>query len=395
MRRRVAAVALSALVLAACQLADEESADGEPTWVDAWQAAPAGTVPNACAARPAVTGLVAGAARNQTLRMTLRASTRGSHARLRLSNRFSDEPLIIKHVTLARRATGAAITPGTILNARFDGRRDVTIPPGADATSDPINISVDPDRALTVSIAVHDSSALTWHPIGPETTYVSRAGSGDRTLDLRGTAFTARLRAYPVLAGLEVRAPKPTTAIVAFGDSLTEGGAGTPDSNWVEVLGERLRDARRPFTVVNAGITCNSLLRGNDTIGPKGSDRFQADVVDRVGASHVVLFLGTNDLGAPASAIIDALRQLARRARAAGIKPIGATLLPSDRTVRATVNRWIRTTTELDGYIDFDAVVRSKSNPAVMNPRYRADAIHPNARGHVAMGNAIKLSLFE
>jgi lysophospholipase L1-like esterase len=81
---------------------------------------------------------------------------------------------------------------------------------------------------------------------------------------------------------------------------------------------------------------------------------------------------------------------------------IGATIIPRrDGPIpvkdaqRAAVNEWIRTTPLLDGFIDFDAAVRSTTNPEQMNPNFAVDDIHPNTRGQIAMGNAIDLSLFD
>jgi lysophospholipase L1-like esterase len=172
----------------------------------------------------------------------------------------------------------------------------------------------------------------------------------------------------------------------------------------MDILAARLRAAGKPRSVVNAGISCNALTIGDGNVGPKAADRFREDVVNRAGVGYVIIFEGTNDIygGQPASAVIAALTTLAARARAAGIKAIGATILPrTDGPIpvkdehRATVNQWIRTTPLLDGVIDFDAVIRSAANPEQMNPGYGSDNIHPNTRGHIAMGNAIDLSLFD
>ncbi len=284
----------------------------------------------------------------------------------------------------------------------FGGARAVTIPAFSELISDELEVAARPDKPIAVSIAVIADGGPTWHPLGPETSAATPAELGDRTHEVRGSSFQLRIRSYVVLAGLEVRAVEPTTAIVAFGDSLTDGGVGTVTTNWVERFAARLRAARRPFAVVNAGIECNALLRGGGPVAPKAADRFDADVLDRTGVSHVIVFLGTNDLySGTAAEITAALEGLAQRARAKGIRVIGATLLPrtgiaaGPETTRRAVNQWIRTTDAYDTFIDFDAVIRSRTAPSAMNPSYNGDDIHPNDKGHVAMGNAVNLALFE
>jgi lysophospholipase L1-like esterase len=208
---------------------------------------------------------------------------------------------------------------------------------------------------------------------------------------------------YVVLTGLEVRTAAPARAIVALGDSITDGGGAPPESRWAGVLSHRLRAAGLGYSVVNAGIACNDLTMTSQLGGLRTADRLKADVLDRVGVSHVILFEGTNDIygGVPARQVTDALSALAVRIRAAGLRVIGATIIPRDAppspaldAVRRAVNTWIRGARVFDGVIDFDAVIRSADDPSRMNPAYNGDNIHPNVAGHIAMGDAINLDLF-
>ena len=173
-----------------------------------------------------------------------------------------------------------------------------------------------------------------------------------------------------MVSGLQVRTPSPTTAIVAVGDSLTEAGP-MPADHWLDILGDRLKRSGTRRATVNAGISCNRVLTSTPGGGPSATSRFAADVLARQGVSHVLLFEGVNDLtsGATADALIAAITDMATRARAAGIHVIGATLFPrngapaSQRLQRRALNRWIRTTDVLDGYLDFDRVIRDPLTP--------------------------------
>ena len=52
---------------------------------------------------------------------------------------------------------------------------------------------------------------------------------------------------------------------------------------------------------------------------------------------------------------------------------------------------------EIDGCIDFDAVMRSANDPEALNPIYlfENDWLHPNALGYRTMGESVKLKLFK
>jgi len=169
--------------------------------------------------------------------------------------------------------------------------------------------------------------------------------------------------------------------------------------------------------VANQGIGCSRLLY--DICGPNGESRTDRDVIAVTGATHLILALGINDLGFPtftgitaqvvsADDIIAGLTQVVQRAHAKGLKVIGATLTPMERSVsafpnyftpenevkRQAINRWIRTTRTLDGVADFDAVLRDPAHPTFLRQEYSSsDGLHPNDAGYQAMANAIDLSL--
>jgi lysophospholipase L1-like esterase len=368
-------------------------------WVEAWQAPPSTTVPNGCGGSGREAALPGNRASSQTLRFAVRPGAGGVAVRIRLSNRYGATPLRIRRVTVGIQATGANAAPRTLGAVAFTGASAVEIPAAGETTSDALTMRVDPARNLIVSIALQSGGVLTWHPIATGTAVATGPGTGDHTNEPSAHAYTYALHSYPVLAGIEVRAPENVGAIVALGDSLTDGASGRPNRHWVDILGARLRAAGAPASVVSSGIACNTLTRMITYGGQPAATRFGTDVLQRSGVSHVIIFEGTNDLaiGATAPAIIDALRALAARAHAAGLKVIGATIIPAPAggSRRHTVNDWIRTTDVFDGVIDFDAVMRSASNPDRLNPSYdTGDHVHPNTAGHVAMGNAIRLALF-
>ncbi|HIE94256.1 MAG TPA: hypothetical protein EYQ83_15860 [Acidobacteria bacterium] len=154
-----------------------------------------------------------------------------------------------------------------------------------------------------------------------------------------------------------------------------------------------------------------------DPVPPVGSipgvERLQRDVLSLAGVTHLVLFLGTNDLRRDATAeqVIAGLEEIVGRAKARGLSVIGATIIPRNpeprgfpanlgfgaarNAERHTINEWIRSNDDLDGVLDFDEVLQDAVNVDLINPVYDCDGIHPNVLGYAALGRAIELAAFD
>ena len=174
-----------------------------------------------------------------------------------------------------------------------------------------------------------------------------------------------------LLSRVDVVAPDATGAIVAFGDSITDGARSTPDTNsrWPDQLARRLQAQGIKMGVLNAGIGGNRVL--SEAAVPAGVDaravgaginalaRFERHVLSLPGVTHVIVLEGINDIGnarqnpTPTAAdLIAAHKQLIEQAHARGIKIIGATLTPfwgaayyteAGEAKRQALNEWIRT----------------------------------------------------
>jgi uncharacterized protein (TIGR03437 family) len=135
------------------------------------------------------------------------------------------------------------------------------------------------------------------------------------------------------------------------------------------------------------------------------------DVLGRAGATHIIFLEGTNDIGsesATSATVIAGDQQVIDNAHAAGLKIIGATILPrggegawtsTQEQQRLAVNDWIRHQANFDGLIDFDTLmkgsVNAKSGLPEIPPKWGCwDGVHPNSAGYAAMAAFIDLSLF-
>lgn len=355
---------------------------------------------------------------NQTLRQIVHTSIGGSRARVILSNGFGTSPLTIAAAHIALRNKEAAIMPGSDRTLTFSGRPSITIPAGAIVYSDPVDLRVPPLADLAIDLYLpgdtNTPSPLTMHNGAFQTNHISQTGNhvGMTTLPLVATT-----QSWFLLSRVEVMAPESVGAVVAFGDSITDGTRSTPDTNnrWPDHLARRLtaRPNNVEIGVLNAGIAGNRVLsEGAFSAGINALARFERHVLGQAGVTHVVVLEGINDIGQArqnptptAEDIIAGHTQLIERARTRGLKIYGATLTPFEganyftregEAKRQLVNQWIRTSKAYDAVIDFDAATRDPANPTRFLAQYDSgDHLHPNDAGYQAMANAIDLALFK
>ena len=377
-------------------------------WTGTWGTAPAGPPPE--------TSLQTFT--DQTVRLMVHTSTGGNRVRIRVSNEMGAMPLTIGAARIGLRAGGSDVAAGSDRALTFGGRAFVTIPPGAPAVSDPVELNVPALSDLAVSLYLPGTvQATTIHSLALQTNYVSLPGNFTAAPSL---PVQRTITLWPFLTEVDVDSTGPT--IVTLGDSITDGTRSTPDTNnrWPDWLARRLQTERDPvlglnarFGVVNRGISGNRLLGNspNTLAGRSALERFDRDVLATAGVRYLVVLIGINDIGnssatnpVTAEDLIAGYRQLINRARAKGISVIGATLTPFEgagyyspekEVVRQAVNNWIRNNDEFDAVIDFDRATRDPAHPARLLPAYDSgDHLHPNDLGYQAMGNAVPLGLF-
>jgi len=407
----VAIVASISFALGACSTAPVGSAastQGE-IWVATWGASETAPAPNATAYQ------------NQTLRLIAHTTLGGDQVRVRISNAFGSKPLVIGAASVALRAEGAGLAAGSSRPLMFSGRSTVTIPPAAVVLSDAVALTVPTQGNLAISLFLpSETGGPTVHPLATQTSYVS--GPGNFVTHDEAAPFTQTLQTWPFLSGVEVRGTAGARVIVTFGDSITDGARSTLDANrrWPDYLTRRLQAAGENIAVVNQGISGNRILHdalgGRPAFGPNALSRFDRNVIAVTGATHVVVLIGINDIGmgspernaaetVSAHDIIAGLRQLAMRARARGLKVIGATLTPFEGAAyftaqgeekRQAVNAWIRSARDFDGFVDFDAATRDPANLTKLMPAYDSgDHLHPSDAGYEAMAKSIDLKVFD
>nr|WP_246321822.1 SGNH/GDSL hydrolase family protein [Nocardioides panzhihuensis] len=350
---------------------------------------------------------------DRSVRNLVHNSLGGSGVRITLSNVFGDRPVTFASAHLGLAGDGAAVVPGTNRPVTFGGADEVTVAPGTEVLSDPVDATVPADTTLAVSFhVVGESGPITGHDVATQTSYVSGTAGDDVAGQESGTSFTTQISSWYWVESVVVEKPRRVRTAVLFGDSITDGNGSTVGANrrYPDVLADRVATSRFAgrFGVMNEGISANRVL-ADSSGGERALDRFRRDVLEQPGVATVVVLAGINDIrwdqADEASDLIVAYRDLIAQAHAEDVCVVGATLTPyeggsrytpaRDR-IRAAVNDWIRTSGEFDGVADFDAATRDPARPARFLPAYDSgDHLHPGDAGYAAMAEAVDLSLLD
>jgi lysophospholipase L1-like esterase len=370
-------------------------------------------------------------ASDQTFRLIVRPDIWGKQTRIRLSNAFGSKPVTFDSVEIGLQQSGAALVPGTNRTVSFKAKTRITVGPGGSAVSDPVRLPFikDPNdkmlvgRRLAVSFHVSgDTGPMTWHAKALTTSYISPPGSGDKAADETEKAFPYSSTSWYFLDALDMTAPAATKAIVAFGDSITDGTASTinGDDRWPDVFARHVHALYGDrFSVVNAGIGGNMVIGPADykanpfAGGPAATQRLDRDVISLSGVKAVIWLEGINDFGnagAKPEDVENGVRAVVKqlRAKIPGVRVSMATLTsaldstnggygaPAINDKRQAYNQFIRSAGIFDDVIDFDAVTidaktgelkaEYQPNSSVGGP---GDKLHPNRAGYMAMGLSI------
>ena len=350
-----------------------------------------------------------------TLRYRLVLSSGGDGVRVRFSNESGDAPLHIAGASVGLAAGGKAddARPGTLIPLTFGGRREIRIPVGAPAISDPVHLKTSALTELVVSLFVPDGVRLI------------AAGGGAMSLGPGDQTRAAHLQdAKPapgrsVVSAVLVSSESRPLVVVALGDSITDGSRSSPDAlhSWPEALQRRITAKLGPnrIAIVNAGIAGNRVLLPG--MGISALARLERDALNVPGVTHIVLLEGINDIGLShfhpffgpqpelrPEDLIAGYQQIIARAHLRGVKVIGGTLMPwigastysaEKEVTRQAVNHWIRTSGAFDAVIDFEAAMMDAKNPGHIRADLETgDHLHPNDLGYRTMADAIDLKIF-
>jgi lysophospholipase L1-like esterase len=377
----------------------------------------------------------------QSFRFIVLPTTDATQERVHFSNRLGTTPVTIGAARLAVAVNvGPAIDPTRDAPLTFSGATSITLSPGQEVVSDPVNISYNFGEKLAVSMYVQGTfPPLTEHSSEFQINFQNASGGGNVTTDTTGASMSAPMTDWLLLSEIDAYGSYQGSVAI-FGSSSVDGhnssfgdtnsyptanvSIPTQDndrpSDW---LARQMRAAGYRVGVSNAGLLASAA--GGAGGGADGVDRMQHDVLQLPNIKAVVIYYGGIDLRADcleADEVENALTNMVQQANAVGVRVILATIPPSEyctttagliptsdnpylgdinpgpenpgSTKRRAVNDWIRNTAvNLPGVVaiaDFDAALADSNHPDFMIPYLNSgDNFHPNGVGYGVQSSAI------
>ena len=348
-------------------------------------------------------------AKNLTLRYPIFVPFCGNKVRVTLDNYCCDEDVNITKVGLS-----IGNQKGEIFNVNkyltFNGLNGVSIKGHGTVTSDELDIAINSDEYLVVTIYLKDFTNLTSGVdiIGP----LSKGyfAYGDQTdnvkLDINSSKSTSWVY---FLANVDVYTSDENEAIICYGDSITS-------QDWPDYMLLHLRDKGiKNVSVVRKAVSGTRILRQYECItyqsyGLCGKNRFIHEVSSVSGAKKIIIQHGINDIIHPVGDEVNIFRPMSdmptletlkegieyyiSESSKLGLTPYIGTLLPifGWRTyalfreeLKNQLNDWLLT---LDNVIDF-----GKEIGDLIENEWRfkdgcdsGDHLHPSKHAYSLMG---------
>lgn len=380
-------------------------------------------------------GTQIGRLENITQKLWLKNYWTAGAVRVRFSNLYGEEPLVLQRVTagLWRRGTQQVTN---LIAVTANGQESIVIAPGEVFYSDEVPLCLTPEYDVVISAYFKSAQTLssvcqTWCAQSFRTSFCPGDDTSGASL---GTQTT--LQVFPTFArdavpcsaaagvnGLKICTDRPLKTIACFGDSITHMGY------YFDAL-QQLVQTRYPetYALLNHGIGGNRLLFDDCYVkdipghgkcfGQAGVTRFARDVYGEDTPEAVFLMEGVNDcthafaFDVPGEVptgdmLFGGMKKLIAQAHEKGSKIYVSTVMPfgcyhepfraKAEQIRQDFNQNIRQAKALaDGLIDLDEAMRSRDNPDRMcDGCHIGDGVHPNAAGGEKMAQVIFQHLFE
>lgn len=361
-------------------------------------------------------------AKDLTLRYPLYAPFDGKALRFTFDNYCGSEPITIARATVAiatddvteKISLSCPVDITRLCEITFKDCSSVSIPAHGRIISDEIIFDVPKGVTLCVSIYFSDFTLMqsAVHITGPLSKGYFSFGDMTRMAELPPET-TKKTNWFYFLSNVDILTERDCHAIICYGDSITAQA-------WPDYLTLRLKENQLTRTsVIRRAASGTRILREYscityDSYGLKGSHRFSHEI-PTAGADTVIIQQGINDIIHPvgtkinqfrpmsdlptADELIDGLKKYIDEAHQLHLSVYLGTLLPifGWRTyaqfreeLKNSVNEWIRSSSEADGFIDFDLALRDFNHPAAFRDGYDSgDHLHPSDEAYRQMAQTI------
>ena len=345
---------------------------------------------------------------NRSVRQVVKVSIGGDMIRLKLSNIYSTEPVVIRSIYIAHAKDSFAIDPKSAKYLKFSNQYKVTIPAGKSITSDALPYNLKPLQRLAITINYTSAPTVPTVHMGSRTTSYIMKGVTNAHSNFE-KAF--RENHWYNISGIDVYTMRTDLSSIAIiGNSITDGKCSTDNAQnrWPDIMSEMLQ---LKYKITNQGVL-NLGIGNNRVVVPGGfgvlaKERFDKDVLAQAGVKKVIIFEGINDIGAAKSGysetvarqLIESYQAMIKKAKARRLKVYLGTITPFKgagyyspfhEAARQTVNEWIRNQAknkEVDGILDFAKLLQDPKDDRRMKKEYVSnDWLHPNPTGYKAMG---------
>ena len=345
---------------------------------------------------------------NRSVRQVVKVSIGGDMIRLKLSNIYSTEPVVIRSIYIAHAKDSFAIDPKSAKYLKFSNQYKVTIPAGKIITSDALPYDLKPLQRLAITINYTSAPTVPTVHMGSRTTSYIMKGVTNAHSNFE-KAF--RENHWYNISGIDVYTMRTDLSSIAIiGNSITDGKCSTDNAQnrWPDVMSEMLQ---LKYKITNQGVL-NLGIGNNRVVVPGGfgalaKERFDKDVLAQAGVKKIIIFEGINDIGAAKSGysetvarqLIESYQAMIKKAKARRLKVYLGTITPFKgagyyspfhEAARQTVNEWIRNQAknkEVDGILDFAKLLQDPKDDRRMKKEYVSnDWLHPNPTGYKAMG---------
>ncbi len=329
-------------------------------WVAAWGAAPT---------EMSITGMstIGSLVGEVTVRVVLTPTASGEKFRVKFSNSYSDVPLKLKEVTVAKSLGNSKIDTGRINHILVDGQSEITVAPGETVYSDPVAFPVTAGEPIAISLFISEYQDVNTMGLSGATTYL-KTGQATKVADfdtlyeifydeedmldmmskiLEGFTGSSTLNlklAYesikfvPAIESLDVLTDGSGYSVVVLGDS-------TVANDFPEYLANTIygQNDIRNIGVVGKGMIGNALLVDHLGLssfinGASMNTRLDRDALNQSGVEYVVIKATANDIIYPVSDdilsdypgikqptaqnLIDGYRRIFERCHDAGVKVV-------------------------------------------------------------------------
>lgn len=359
-------------------------------------------------------------AKDITLRYSIFVCFNGSHLRFRFSNLTGTEPVSFLAYA-AKSFSYKRVNPDTTKPILLNGSTTITIEPGQEVESDPLEFPVNAGDRISVSMYLPDVTQMNAGTLVTGPRSKGFYSFGDHTqLESLPRISRRTTNWYFFLNTVDVLTEEKNKALICYGDSITA-------QSWPDFLMMRAwEQGYRDVSIIRRAVCGTRILRQYDcstyaAYGLKGATRFPIES-NVAGADRIIIQHGINDIIHPVGSEVNVFRPWSdlpsleeliegytnlyiHPAKEKGMKVWGGTLLPiyNWRTYapfreefKNKFNDWIMTTDELDGFIDFNAAVQDEKHPERYKDGFDSgDHLHPSDAAYKAMAYAVSDELLK